>query len=152
MNIKFMNSSLPTSILDTVPRGKNILLPESNDIRVLVAAIALKTAGIIEPLLIGDYAAMLSILSDEKKRVQYNLGSLTLSDIDILKSISLIESDSNPRDQLVTDYATKKLIEESSVQNLFPADLAQAAHLLKTQQVDGVVTGSIADTKDVIRV
>ncbi len=56
-----MNYSLP---LTTINRGTRILLPESRDIRVLAAAIALKTIGIVEPVFIGDSHIILDTFSD----------------------------------------------------------------------------------------
>jgi phosphate acetyltransferase len=77
-----MNYSLP---LDGINVKSRILFPESDDIRVLVAAITLKTMGIVDPILIGDYVTMLDVISDLKKREQYNLGDISNEDINTLK-------------------------------------------------------------------
>ncbi len=100
-----MNYSLP---LDRITGNNRILFPESGDIRVLVAAITLKTMGIVEPVLIGNYSAMLATISDIKKREQYTLGDISDEDINTLEKIETIPLDENPRDQLVKTYTDRK--------------------------------------------
>ncbi len=50
--------------ISNIDPGIRILFPESQDIRILIAAITLKTAGIIEPILIGDLVTILDTFSD----------------------------------------------------------------------------------------
>ena len=138
--------------ISNIDSGIRILFPESLDIRILIAAITLKTAGIIEPILIGDFVAILDTFSDWEKRKKYSLGDVNEADIQILKSLQVTPLNIQFREQLVWEYVERKWWQPEDIVSLFPADLVQAASMLKNGMTDGVVAGSIADTKDVIRV
>ncbi len=100
-----MNYSLP---LDRIKGQPRILFPESGDIRILVAAITLKTMGIVEPILIGNHSRILGVISDKQKRQQYNLSHISDTDISTLHRIEIISPDENPKNQLVSLYTERK--------------------------------------------
>ena len=135
-----MISHLP---INQIPPWTRILFPESTDIRVIMAVIGLQRAGIIEPVLLGSQEAIISTFraswyTDDERRWA-------------LEDIEIIPLDPNPQETLVAEYSLKKWISIDEAKKLFPLDLAQAAAFLREWRVDGVVSGSIATTADVIR-
>lgn len=135
-----MNSHLP---LDQIAKWTRILLPESSDIRILMAAIELQIAGIIEPVLLGNPYDMASLFIQRWE--------FTEEQWQILEQIEIISFDETPRDEIAKKYSEKKWVSCEEAVKLFPLDLAQAASLLREWKVAWVVSGSIATTAEVIR-
>ncbi len=135
-----MNFFLP---LDQIPRWTRILLPESKDVRIISAAIELQTAGIIEPILLGNPYDMASLLTEK--------GEFTEGQWQILEQIEIIPFDEIPRNELAKKYSQKRWVSLEQAMDLFPLDLAQAVSLLQEWKVAWVVSGSIATTAEVIR-
>ncbi len=145
-------NTIISSVRSRIAPWCRILLPESQDIRVIVAAIRLKIDGIVFPVLFGDLAESLRILEDEDSRNKYWLPPLTDKERDILTSIEHMTVTDIGSTILIESYQNKKGGSIDDIKKLFSRDLSEAARLLKEGEVDGVLAWSLAETKDVIRV
>lgn len=134
---------LSWEIIANIPRGTRILLPESSDIRVLMAARELQIAGIIEPVLLWDHGNIERVFRSSREFSEESLA--------VLQNIETLPLDTSHGEELARVYSEKKWIPESDALKLFPSDLAHAAALLSSGWVAWVVAGSIATTADVIR-
>lgn len=146
-----MNAVISNIKTQLTPTSR-ILFPESQDIRIIIAAIQLKIEGVIAPVLFWDKEKCLSIFEDETVRAKWNLEAPTQEEREVLGTIEYIECSNAGKDGLIEAYKRKKGGNNIDVEKFFPKDLSEAARLLKNGTINWVVAGSIADTKDVIRV
>ena len=125
--------------IDSIPPWTRILLPESHDIRVIVAAVTLKLAWIIDPVLIWDRSAVDALFADISARNKYSLTDATDVERHTLSRIEILPHDTSVAEEYAELYASKKSITTDEAKTYFPEDISQAAHILKTWWVDGVL-------------
>ncbi len=120
-------------------KGKTIVLPEGEDVRILEAAVHLHEEGIITPILLGNEEAVKKAAQD---------GDFDISDIELIDpaSASYFEE---LAEKFVERRAGKVTIEQAREQvkdvNYF------GTMLLYTGRVDGLVSGAAHSTADTVR-
>jgi phosphate acetyltransferase len=118
--------------------GKRVVLPESNDERVVKAAVEIAERGIARVILVGDGA---------KLRAEYK--ELDLSKVDI------VAIDGNPDaerySELLYEIRKSKGMTAEEADRLTQNPLYFGALMLKAGDADGMVAGSISATGDVLR-
>lgn len=121
---------------------RRIVLPEAGlDNRTLHAAVAVKKQGAVEPLLVGDTAKVKALADAEK----VDISSVTLIDP---------SADAALLDKIAAEYQTRRAKE-----NLTPEQAKQvvsdplyfAAMLVGRGDADGMVSGAMTTTGDVLR-
>ena len=118
---------------------RRILLPETEDIRVLQAAAELKNKNLLTPVLIG------------KKEIIHQLAEangLSLSEVEI------IDPENYGRDAFVAEYLELRKHKGATLQDAQKAlqsNLFFAAFLIKHGEANGAVAGSISTTGNVLK-
>ncbi|MFQ5633453.1 MAG: phosphate acyltransferase, partial [bacterium] len=118
--------------------GKRIVLPESSDERVLQAAGKLQKEGLCEAILVGEPATL-----HEKAQPL----TIDLSNIEIVK----IEKHLDEFENAYFDLVRKPGISREEVRRQLNNPLYFGAMLVQTGYADGVVSGSLATTAEVLR-
>lgn len=118
---------------------KRIVLPESNDERVLRAAEKLQKDRLCEVILIGERAA----LHEKAKRLALDLSNVEI--VTIEQHLQEFES------AYFVDRARKAGIPKEDTRQTLKNPLYFAAMLVRLGYADGVVSGSLATTADVLR-
>ncbi|AXI01066.1 phosphate acetyltransferase [Sporosarcina sp. PTS2304] len=120
-------------------KGKTIVLPEGEDVRILEAAVHLKQEGIVTPVLLGNEAAV-------KKAAEE--GGFDISEIELIDPASASYFD-ELAEKFVERRAGKATIEQAREQvkdvNYF------GTMMIYTGRVDGLVSGAAHSTADTVR-
>lgn len=120
-------------------KGKTIVLPEGEDVRILEAAVHLKQEGIITPVLLGNEAAVKKVAEE---------GGFDISDIELIDPASASYFEELAQ-KFMERRAGKVTIEQAREQvkdvNYF------GTMLIYTGRVDGLVSGAAHSTADTVR-
>lgn len=120
-------------------KGKTIVLPEGEDVRVLEAAVRLQEEGIVTPMLLGN---------EEAVRNAANEGGYNISEIE------LIDPETAPYfDELVEKFVERrggKATVEQAKEQLKDVNYF-GTMLIYTGRVDGLVSGAAHSTADTVR-
>ncbi|MDV6379438.1 phosphate acetyltransferase [Sporosarcina sp. GW1-11] len=120
-------------------KGKTIVLPEGEDVRILEAAVHLKQEGIVTPVLLGNEAAVRKAAEE---------GGFDISEIQLIDPASASYSE-ELAEKFVERRAGKATIEQAREQvkdvNYF------GTMLIYTGRVDGLVSGAAHSTADTVR-
>lgn len=121
--------------------GRTIVLPESEDPRVLKAASYLNSQNICLVILVGDVDEIRNKAKEEGISLQESITILSSQSLDDLDSVA---------DNLFERRKHKGITREEAAEKL-EDPLYLAAGLVATGKADGAVAGSIATTGEVIR-
>ncbi|WP_284443337.1 phosphate acetyltransferase [Buchnera aphidicola] len=120
-------------------RNKRIILPESYEIRILKAAAICCDSNIAQCVLLGDPKKIYSIANEQ--------GIYLNKDIEIINPVSI-------REKYVSrllELRKEKGINEFSARKQLQDNTVLATLILESNQVDGLVSGSVNTTSDTIR-
>ncbi|MEE9447330.1 MAG: phosphate acyltransferase, partial [Arenicellales bacterium] len=117
---------------------RKVILPEADDIRILLAAKQVDALGIAQPILLGD---------PDKIKALARANSLDLTGISFL-SAKEVASDA-VREYLISRKAYRTT-SEADIQTALSSPLTLACCLLGMDEVDACVAGAVASTKQVI--
>lgn len=120
-------------------KGKTIVLPEGEDVRVLEAAVRLQEEGIVKPVLLGDEAEV---------RKAAEAGGFDIREIELIDPANASYFD-ELAEKFVERRAGKATLEQAKEQlqdvNYF------GTMLIYTGRVDGLVSGAAHSTADTVR-
>lgn len=137
-----MKNSILKNIHQRATRaGKTIVLPESDDVRVLKAAIYLVEEGICEVILVGSRGRIEKKIREENRNMPGGIHCLSLDTVSYRNELV---------DHLYRRRRHKGLSREEAAE-LLKNPLYLGAGLVALDKADGCVAGSVATTGEIIR-
>ncbi len=121
---------------------KRVVLPETNDTRVLRAAATVKQEGLAEPVLLGKKNSIISLVEAD---------NIKLNDIEIIDHLESPNLDQYCHDYIEFSKKKGKNIKDRVAQKMFSKPVNFGAMMLKKDQVFSMVAGANHTTSSVIK-
>ena len=119
---------------------KRIVLPEGDEVRTVEAASILKRDGMAEPILLGDP----TVIRETSDRIGVNIGGICIEDP--AKSEKSAEYA-----KLLYELRKAKGLTEEEAKNLVADAMYYGIMMVKTGDADGLVSGAVHATGDMLR-